>query len=125
MHIDHNGIAFTLKCGTLLRFPFNKGKNLPFMITERSLQSRKGSHLTSSLVVLSNREVTAYNSLIDRSVFNCDNFNLNPARQELLKWHCRWCHCDLNRVRLILSRPRQSKHPSTTGEFIPQIVTPT
>jgi hypothetical protein len=126
MHIDHNGIAFTLKCGTLLRFPFNKGNNLPFMLTERALQSRKESHLTSSsLVVLSNRELTAYNSLIDRSVFNRDNFNLNPAQQELLKWHCRWCHCDLNRVRMILSRPRQSKHSSTTGEFIPQIVVPT
>jgi hypothetical protein len=69
MHIDHNGIAFTLKCRTLLRFPFNHRNNLPFMLTERSLQSRQSSHLTSYLSVLSNREVSVYNSLIDsRSV---------------------------------------------------------
>jgi hypothetical protein len=81
MHIDHNGIASTLKCGTLMRFPINKGNILPFILTERALQSRKESHLTSSsLVVLSNLELTAYNSLIERSVFNRDNFNLNPAQ---------------------------------------------
>ena len=125
LHIDHTGIAFTLKCGTLLHFPFNKGNNLPFMLTERSLQSRRTSHLTSSLSTLASQGVAVYNSLIDRSVFNRDNFNLNPAQQELLKWHCRWCHCDLSRVRMILSKPRQSKHSSTTGEFIPQIVVPT
>jgi hypothetical protein len=125
MHINHNGIAFTLKCRTLLHFPFNKGNNLPFVLTERSLQSRKISHLTSSLSVLSSREAAVYNSLIDRSVFNCDNFSLNPVQQELLKWHCRWCHCDLNRVRMILSKTRQSKHSSATGKFIPQIVVPT
>jgi len=128
MHIDHNGIAFTLKCGTLLRFPFNKGNNLPFMLTERSLQSRQRSHLTSSLNTVSIREGAAHNnnnSLIDRSVFNRDNFNLNPAQQELLKWHCRWCHCDMNRVRMILSKPRQPKNTAITGERIPQICVPT
>jgi hypothetical protein len=125
MHINNNGIAFTLKCGTLLRFPFNKGNNLPFMLTERSLKSRQGSHFTSSLNVISDREGAAYNnSLIDRSVFNRDNFNLNPAQQELLKWHCRWCHCDLNRVRMILSKPRQPKKTAVTGEIVPQIVIP-
>jgi hypothetical protein len=29
-----DGIRFTLKCGTVLRFPFNKSNNLPFMLTE-------------------------------------------------------------------------------------------
>jgi hypothetical protein len=123
MQIDLHGIAFTLKCGSTLHFPFNKGNNLPFMLTERSLQSRKRSHLTSSVSVLS-REGGSYNSLIDRSVFNRDNFNLNPSQQELLKWHCRWCHCDFNRVRMVLARPRQPKDSSKTGEKVLQIVTP-
>jgi hypothetical protein len=90
---DSNGIRFTLKCGTVLRFPFNNSNNLPFMLTESSLKAQKNSHshlLSSSLGI--------YNSLLDRSIFNRDNFNLNPAQQELLKWHCRWCHCDLNWV---------------------------
>jgi hypothetical protein len=127
MQIDSNGIAFTLRCGSVLHFPFNKGKNLPFMLTERSLKARKRSHLTSSLTVLS-KENGIYNnsnnSLIDQSVFNRDNFILNPSQQELLKWHCRWCHCDFNRVRMILSRPRQPKHSAESGEIVPQIVTP-
>jgi hypothetical protein len=125
LHIDHNGIAFTLKCGTRLHFPFNKGNNLPFMLTERSLKSRKNSHFASSIAVVSPQESAVFNSLIDRSVFNRDNFNLNPAQQELLKWHCRWCHCDLNRVRMILSKPRQPKLLAGTGETIPHMVVPT
>ena len=122
MLIDHNGIRFTLKCGTVLRFPFNKGNNLPFMLTETSLRARKRSHLTSSVQVLSSKGM--YTSLIDRSVFNRDNFNLNPAQQELLKWHCRWCHCDFNRVRMILARPRQPKGAEETGELVRQMVVP-
>jgi hypothetical protein len=55
---------------------------------------------------------------------NRENFNLNPSQQELLKWHCRWCHCDFNRVRMILSRPRQPKHSAESGEIVPQIVIP-
>jgi len=127
MQIDFNGIAFTLRCGSVLHFPFNKGNNLPFMLTERSLKSRKRSHLTSSLTVLSQGNGTynnSNNSLINRSVFNRENFNLNPSQQELLKWHCRWCHCDFNRVRMILSRPRQPKHSAESGEIVPQIVIP-
>jgi hypothetical protein len=68
--------------------------------------------------------MSTFNSLLDRSIFNRDNFNLNPAQCELLKWHCRWCHCDLNRVRMILSKPRQPKDSIKTGETIPQMVSP-
>jgi hypothetical protein len=115
-----DGIRFTLKCGTVLRFPFNKSNNLPFMLTQASLRKQKGSHLLSSV----NKSLGVYNSLIDRSIFNRDNFNLNPAQCELLKWHCRWCHCDLNRVRMILSKPRQPKEATKTGISIPQMVVP-
>jgi hypothetical protein len=120
MQIDHNGIRFTLKCGTVLRFPFNKSNNLPFMLTEKSLRSRKDSHLSASAQLFTTQGI--YTSLIDRSVLNRDNFNLNPAQQELLTWHCRWCHCDLNRVRMILARPRQPKQAEATGELVRQMV---
>jgi hypothetical protein len=120
MKIDHNGILFTLRCGTVLRFPFNKSNNLPFMLTEKSLRSWKDSHLSSSAQLFSSQGI--YTSLIDRSVLQRDNFNLNPAQQELLTWHCRWCHCDLNRVRMILARPRQPKQAELTGELVCQMV---
>jgi hypothetical protein len=121
--IDHTGILFTLKCGTTMTFPFNKSNNLPFMLTKRSLTDRKKSHLTTSVLSLSSKG-TFSSSFIDRSVFNRDNFNMNPAQQELLKWHCRWCHCDLNRVRMILSRPHQPKGSSERGELVRQMVIP-
>jgi hypothetical protein len=89
-----DGICFTLKCGTVLQFPFNKSNNLPFMLTQKSLRKQKDSHLLSSVNTMTSFAV--HNSLLDRSIFNRDNFNLNPAQCELLKWHCRWCHCDLN-----------------------------
>jgi hypothetical protein len=76
---DSTGIRFTLKCGTVLRFPFNKSNNLPFMLTQSSLRAQKHSHLISSISTTSKFGV--YNSLLDRSIFNCDNFNLNPAQQ--------------------------------------------
>jgi hypothetical protein len=117
---DSDGVRFTLKCGTILRFPFNNSNNLPFMLTQASLKTQKA--LMSSINTKSKFGV--YNSLLDRSIFNRDNFNLNPAQQELLKWHCRWCHCDLNRVRMILSKPRQPKDSKETGETIPQMVFP-
>jgi hypothetical protein len=117
-----DGILFTLKCGTILRFPFNKSNNLPFMLTQESLREQKGSHLLSSVDTMTSFGI--YNSLLDRSIFNRDNFNLNPAQCELLKWHCRWCHCDLNRVRMILSKPRQPKDSVKTGVSIPQMVFP-
>jgi hypothetical protein len=123
--IDHTGILFTLKCGTTMTFPFNKSNNLPFMLTKRSLTDRKKSHLTTSVLSLtSTRKGMFSSSFIDRSVFNRDNFNMNPAQQELLKWHCRWCHCDLNRVRMILSKPHQPKGSSERGEIVRQMVIP-
>jgi hypothetical protein len=122
MQIDSDGILFTLQCGTFLSFPFNQSNNLPFMLTESSLRSRKSTHITSSISTLSRKSI--FTSLIDRSVFNRDNFNLNPSQQELLKWHCRWCHCDPNRVRMILSKPHQPKGSVSRGELDRQIVIP-
>jgi hypothetical protein len=122
MQIDSDGILFTLQCGTILSFPFSQSNNLPFMLTESSLRSRKSTHITSSISTPSSKSI--FTSLIDRSVFNRDNYNLNPSQQELLKWHCRWCHCDLNRVRIILSKPHQPKGSTSRGELVRQIVIP-
>jgi hypothetical protein len=106
-----------------MQFPFNKSNNLPFMLTKRSLTDRKKSHLTTSILSLHDKGIFS-SSFIDRSVFNRDNFNMNPAQQELLKWQCRWCHCDLNRVRMILSKPHQPKGSAERDEMVRQMVIP-
>jgi hypothetical protein len=56
MHVGNNGIAFTLKCGTLLHFPFIKGNNLPLMLTERSLLSLARAHISHHLLQYSQIE---------------------------------------------------------------------
>jgi hypothetical protein len=106
-----------------LRFPFNPSNNLPFMLTQKSIRIRSKSVSSSIINTLSDK--STFTSLIDRSVFNRDNFNLSPQQQELLKWHCRWCHCDFNRVRMILSKPRQPKGSDSRGEITRQMVVPT
>ena len=70
------------------------------MLTESSLKkhNNNNSHLISSIYGIS-----AYNSILNCCIFNRDNFSLNPAQCELLKWHSQWCHCDLNQVRMIFS----------------------
>ena len=65
-----------------------------------------------------------HNNLIEHSIFKRDNFNLDPSQQELLKWHCRWSHVNLDRVRMILARPHQPKGSSDRGEIERQMVVP-
>ena len=57
-----------------------------------------------------------HNNLIEHRIFKQDNFNLDPSQQELLKWHYRWSHVNLDRVRMILVRPHQPKGSSDCGE---------
>jgi hypothetical protein len=86
--INHTGTCFTIKCGTVLRFPINKSNNLPFMLTDASLHSKNKSNLLSTVDLSSICNNSPYTSLIDRSLFNRDNYTLNPAQQKLLELHC-------------------------------------
>ena len=46
--LDSKGIAMTLTCGTILRFPLQKGSNLPIMLTQKALNestSKCGAHI--------------------------------------------------------------------------------
>jgi hypothetical protein len=46
MHMyDSDGVRFTLKCGTVLRFLFNNSNNLPLMLTQATHKTHKNSHL--------------------------------------------------------------------------------
>ena len=84
------------------------------MLTQTQLD--KGRKLNNSSLNLKistnssglyNSGVEVHNNLIEHSIFKRDNFNLDPSQQELLKWHCRWSHVNLDRVRMILARPHQ------------------
>ena len=95
-----------------------------------ALKSQYEPLLLNVPVILSNSEVNTYwltgtqalPSLTERSIFSKDNWNLTNAQKELLLWHCRWSHCDLQRCRMILSKPQQPMDSSTSGEILPQMV---
>ena len=41
LFLDSGGVALTLTCGTILRFPLQKGSNLPIMLTQEALNKPK------------------------------------------------------------------------------------
>ena len=116
-------------CGTDHRFPLNNSSNLPFMLTTTALnqnrRKQQRNHFVSFQLYDSLPQqsplihfgtdaaaLSAYTSLTTRSVIHRDNFNLHPFQRELLLWHCRLGHADLQRIQLILSCPSQPKGSS-------------
>ena len=131
MVLDNLDLQLTLVCGTTLCFPINKSNNLPFMLTQTQLdKGRKSHHSSLNLKIpthssgLYNSGLEVHNNLIEHSIFNQDNFNLDPSQQELLIWHCRWSHVNLDRVRMFLARPHQPNGSSDHGELEHQMVVP-
>ena len=100
---DNLGLRLTLTCGTTLYFPINKSNNLPFMLTQTSLDNERklpDSNLNLKISTTSyglyNSGVEIHNNLIEHSIFNRNNFNLELSQQEVLERHCRWSHVNLD-----------------------------
>ena len=131
MVLDSSGLQLTLTCGTVLHFSINKSNNLLFILTQASLDKRRtlpNSNLNLKISTTSsgiyNSGVEIHNNLIGHSIFKRDNINLGPSQQELLKWHCRWSHVNLDQVRMILAKPHQPKGSFDCGEIERQMVVP-
>ena len=71
-----------------------------------------------------NSGMKIHNNLIEHSIFKRDTFNLDPSQQELLKWHCRWSHVNLDQVRMVLAKTHQAKSSFDRGEIERQMVVP-
>ena len=109
MTLDRSGLQLTLKCGTILHFPINLSNNLPFMLTENSLNKGRKPKRKSNLQLSTpdhkppkkqlnlkmstfgsgvySSGASIYNNLIEHSVLQRSNQNLDPAQHELMKWH--------------------------------------
>lgn len=137
--LARSGVTFTLKCGTILKFPLNRQSNLPFMLTMKALNAHRhrqcshfqAFHLSVTLFqapliqyTAHNGSQHAFNSLTTRSVLCRDNFNLHPFQQELLLWHCRLGHANFQRIQSLLSPPSQTKGAQSCGELPLLLVTP-
>ena len=130
LHLDKNGLKLTLDCNSILHFPINRENNLPFMLTEYTIKQRKQrrpsplsiNFFSTSFCLPLTSEMPG--TLTDFSILRRDNINLTVAQQELALWHQRWAHCDLARVQMILSKPRQVKCSAERGEISVQMVCP-
>lgn len=69
--------------------------------------------------------VEIHYSLIERSIFERNNFNLYLSQQDLLTWQCRWSHISLDYVHMILAKPHQPTGSLAHGEIERNTVIPT
>lgn len=135
LNLDANGISLTLANGTILKFPIQQGSNLPIMLTHQALQAkphnrhqaphdRKLNRFGNLATFLCSRTFHIFNegalfhltadpakpNIISDSgaVLHRSNWNISPAQQELLLWHSRLGHVNLDQVQTLLAKPRQS-----------------
>ena len=106
MTLDRSGLQLTLKYGSVLHFPINLSNNLSFMLTQNSLdrgrtpEKKQGLKIPTLKVKPKNKPsrklstsgsgvyssgTAIHNTLVEHSVLERSNHNLNPAQQKLIK----------------------------------------
>ena len=132
--LDSKGTTLALANRTELQFPLQQGNNLPIMLTHRALHPenkrfsgtvhrRKQNRFANLATFLCSSTFTAMNNgaifntsssggiviphQIDDSpaVLQKSNWNLNDAQKELLLWHSRLAHINLQHVQALLAKP--------------------
>ena len=132
--LDPFGIALKMACGKVLKFPIQKGCNLPMMLTNKALHqgdisnatelkkhSRGGdrfanfvSFVTSATFVYFNHKATFHlpTSIAIPSKIEEDgptlakkNWNLDDPQRELCLWHQRLGHINFKHVKSLLAKP--------------------
>ena len=110
----HDLCVLEVPDGTKLEFPWQPKSNLPIMLTESMLSKRVETSTPAHKVL--NLDVGAWKGNQDDypreptpSVLLPNNLNLTGSQKELLLWHQRLGHADLQRVQALLSQPRNEK----------------
>ena len=92
--MDHRHTKLTLHDGSALEFPYNGENNLPLMLLD--------SHFATHDLHKSDLDIHVIKSLSDPSLalHVCDetNQNITQAQKELLLWHHKFAHCDMQRI---------------------------
>jgi hypothetical protein len=110
LFLNHKMTTLTLGCGTALQFPYNEGSSLPLMLTTKALnRASKFIGLTFQDFQTSGLDGGGgLETLL--SVADETNQNLTAAQKELLLWHQRWGHADIQLCQMYLSRPLNDEH---------------
>ena len=93
--LDRFGAKLQLPDDSLLEFPFQPN-NLPFMLTEKHFDRKIPD------VSLGQTDMALLSTVTDWSgclnVADDANVNLKPSQRELLLWHQKFNHCDMQRI---------------------------
>ena len=133
LFLDSTGIALTLTCGTILRFPLQNGSNLPIMLTQQSLHKPKSTctphipicnPIINSLQFLCSTTYTilmtgtilhlvdkpsVLTSLSEDAVLKQANINIFPEQPELLLQHYELEHINIKHVQSLLQKPHSGE----------------
>jgi hypothetical protein len=88
-----------LKDGTTMYFPYNRGSNLPLMLTRST--PMVGLTVHDAEFLHSYERVSACLSVADET-----NQNLTASQRELLLWHHRLAHANLQWIQWLAATPR-------------------
>jgi hypothetical protein len=96
LSLNKSGTKLGLNNGSILLFPFQKDSRLPVMITDHHFKQREcpvaGLTFQETLAFTSNKYI--FTRIADETT----NQNISYAQKELLLWHHRLCHFDLQIV---------------------------
>jgi hypothetical protein len=113
--MDHTKTRLTLRCGTILEFPFNEGSTLPLMLTNRHFNKPDkfvGLSFQDALTLADCEGLPKLQKVVDEA-----NSNLTPAQKELIYWHQQLGHADPQQIQMMLNQAanpenQQILHPT-------------
>jgi hypothetical protein len=111
-HMERGMTRLTLGDGTPLTFPYQQGSKLSMMLTSSHFNN------TTTKVGLTFEDT---NMLANLTVADKVNQNLTAAKNELLLWHWKIKHADVQRVQMMIQTPQDiSPHDQI---FFPKVKT--
>jgi hypothetical protein len=100
---NKSGAELGLNYDSILSFPFQKDIRLPMMLTYHHFKQRERP--VAGLTFQETRAFTSTKSIFT-SVADETNQHISYAQKELLLWHHKLWHCDLQRVQTLLRQPQ-------------------
>ena len=118
LQLDHSRTTLELHDGSVLHFPYNATNNLPLMLPTEP--SHVGLTFDDATVLGDGHSVHNYMSVADES-----NQNLTRAQKELLLWHWKLGHANLQWIQTLCREPTRTHcrflldtHHSTTPSCV-------
>ena len=121
LQLDHSRTTLELHDGSLLHFPYNANNNLPLMLSAEPCHV--GLTFDDATVLGDGHSVYNYMSVADES-----NQNLTRAQKELLLWHWKLGHANLQWIQTLCREPTnnhrrfvlETHHSKTSSCVLPK-----